>query len=440
MKLTIEKSIHLAEIPKDLRQDLISNFTLPNPKYIDAVKFKRQTCGIDRELKFYVTTLGGGLSLPRGAGSEIYKIASKVGKTEVLDNRHSLPDIDVQFNGVLRPYQQQAVDGILVKEQGVVEAGTGSGKTVMATATIAARKQPTLILVHTKELLYQWQNRIKTFLGIDAGLVGAGKFDIQPITIAIVNTARKHLNKLPQHFGHLVVDECHRVPSTLFTEVVTAFNAKYMLGLSATPYRRDGLSKLIGWYLGLHRVRVNMAVLHETGAVLHPEIVIRETNFRYSYADDYQKMISALVEDNNRNALIAGDIKQQSQKNGLSLVVSDRIDHLKELAARADTDHHLLTGKTSHKKRREIVKSLAGGNVRVLFSTLSLIGEGFDCPDMDALFLTTPIKFSGRLKQVVGRVLRPSEGKEPVVFDYLDSNVGLLNHQAKSRQKVFETM
>ena len=310
----------------------------------------------------------------------------------------------------------------------------------MASATIAARKQPTLILVHTKELLFQWQDRIKTFLGIDAGLIGAGKFDIQPITIAIVNTASKHLNKLPQHFGHLVVDECHRVPSTLFTEVVTAFNAKYMLGLSATPYRRDGLSKLIGWYLGLHRVRVNMAVLHKTGAILHPEIVIRKTNFRYSYSDDYQKMISALVEDDSRNALIAGDIKQQSQKNGLSLVVSDRIDHLKELAARTDTNHHLLTGKTSPKKRREIVKSLAGGNVRVLFSTLSLIGEGFDCPDMDALFLTTPIKFSGRLKQVVGRVLRPSEGKEPVVFDYLDSNVRLLSHQAKSRQKTFETM
>ncbi|MBU1138683.1 MAG: hypothetical protein KKA76_06885 [Proteobacteria bacterium] len=110
MKFTISNDIKLAEIPRGLFRDLTSNFTLPNPKYIDAVKFKRQTCGIDRELKFYATNPDGSLSLPRGAGSEIYKIAREKGKIEVIDKRHSLPDINVQFKGKLRPYQQQAVD------------------------------------------------------------------------------------------------------------------------------------------------------------------------------------------------------------------------------------------------------------------------------------------------------------------------------------------
>ena len=310
----------------------------------------------------------------------------------------------------------------------------------MALAVIAARRQPTIVLVHTKELLFQWQDRIKDFLGVEAGLVGGGNFDIQPVTVAIVNSAKKHQNELSQYFGHLIVDECHRVPSTLFTETVEAFSAKYMLGLSATPYRRDGLDKLIGWYLGMNWVQVNMGELKRGGDVLSPKIIKKKTDFRYWYDDDYSQMISALINDQARNSLVAHDINTQAEAGGLSLVVSDRVEHLKTLAGMTIGDHHILTGKTPQKKRQEIVRSLAKGDVRVLFSTLSLIGEGFDCPSMEALFLTTPIKFIGRLKQVIGRILRPAVGKIPQVYDYQDCNVGVLKHQAKSRDQVYATL
>ncbi len=258
--------------------------------------------------------------------------------------------------------------------------------------------------------------------------------------MAIVNSARKRLDELTPLFGHLVVDECHRVPSTLFTETVQEFPAKYMLGLSATPYRRDGLGKLIGWYLGLHRVAVDTATLKKTGAILRPEIITRSTDFMYRYDDNYQGMVSALVEDSNRNRLIAADIRaHQAEKGGLSLVVSDRTAHLEALAEIAGIGC-ILTGKIPAGKRRKIVEGLEKGEIPVLFSTLSLIGEGFDCPAMDALFLTSPIKFEGRLRQVVGRVLRPAEDKEPLVFDYEDIKIPLLARQARSRQQVFATM
>ena len=232
---------------------------------------------------------------------------------EIDDQRLMLPPCGYEFNGQLRPYQVQAVDGILGREFGVLEAGTGSGKTVMALAIIASRQQPTLVLVHTKELLYQWRDRIKTFLGIEAGLIGDGHLNIRPVSVGIVNTVRKQLDSLVERFGQVIVDECHRVPSTLFNEALRAFPAHYMLGLSATPYRRDGLDKIIAWYCGEHRAKVERTVLHEVGAVLRPKVHTVETGFDYWYADNYQDMVSALVKDKGRNELIAGCIDRGGQ-------------------------------------------------------------------------------------------------------------------------------
>ncbi len=443
MKFTVENNAILTSITRQLATSLMEVFTLKNKKFEDAEKFGRNTHDLEPYLSFWEKKYIEGqpaLVFPRGAANIVYQEALKIGKVKVNDRRRRLPENNITFQGTLRPYQHQAVQQILKRDFGVLEAGTGSGKTIMALSIIAERKQPTLILVHNKELLYQWRNKIKSFLGIEAGLIGDGKFNVQPITIGIVNTVKNHLHCLTEHFGHLIVDECHRVPSSLFTDAVTAFDSHYMLGLSATPYRRDGLSKLIGWYLGEHRVTVDIATLHQVGAVLRPKIINRETDFNYIYCDDYQDMISELVSNKPRNEMIAHDVKTQSSSGGLSLVVSDRVAHLNELATLCGTDHEILTGKTPAKKRREIVRNLHKGNIPILFSTLSLIGEGFDCPSMDTLFLASPIKFSGRLKQVVGRVLRPSESKEPLVFDYIDKRVGVLEYQAKARQKEYAHM
>lgn len=439
MKLIISNVITIIDAPTEFKAELEKSFTIPNPAFNDALKMGRYTGNLNPTLSFSRMDAKR-LILPRGAGRDILNAAKKYGRVEVIDNRLTLPEVDLEFRGTLRPYQHQAAHGAMAKDFSVLEAGTGSGKTVAGLAIIAYRKQPTLILVHTKELLYQWQERIKQFLGIEAGLIGDGKFQPQAITVAIVNSARKALDRLSDRFGHVVVDECHRVPSSTFSDVVTAFPSRYMLGLSATPYRRDGLGQLIDWYLGLHRQRVEMTILHEVGAVLRPKVITRPTRFWHNYQGDYSRMLTALTLNQERNELIATDIRQQAEQGGLSLVVSDRVAHLEILADLSGVDHYLLTGKTAAKRRQQIVASLAGGEAPVLFSTLSLIGEGFDCPAMDSLFLASPIRFSGRLIQTVGRVLRPAEGKEPLVFDYNDMNVGILKHQWKCRQKVFAGM
>ena len=440
-RLFLENTAVLETDNHDLRKAVEQELTISNPKYHEARKAGRYTGNIDPELRYFEALPGGRLEIPRGAARIAHHLAGNHGGLEIMDTRLELQPLQFQFSASLRPYQQQAVDGILGKEFGVLQSGTGSGKTVMALAIIAARQQPTLVLVHTKELLYQWRDRIQSFLGLDAGLIGDGQHQVKPITVGIVNTVKKHLEDLSPRFGHLVVDECHRVPSGMFTETVRAFPARYMLGLSATPYRRDGLGRIIGWYMGMYPVTVDAAVLKTTGSVLRPEIIKRVTDFRYQYRNDYPKMISALVKDPVRNQVIASDIDRRVQGGKLALVCSDRVAHLEGLADLCGAGSQVLTGKTPAKKRQEIVAALDSGEVKVLFSTLALIGEGFDCPSMDSLFLATPIKFKGRLIQTMGRVLRPGDGgKAPVIYDYQDMKVGVLRAQALHREKIYQTM
>lgn len=208
-----------------------------------------------------------------------------------------------------------------------------------------------------------------------------------------------------------------------------------MLGLSATPYRRDGLSCLIQYYIGETVHRVNPDHLEQIGAVLKPEIKWRDTYFRFPYNDNYHEMISALTSDEGRNQLIAGDVVKAAKGHGTGLVVSDRVEHLEtmmDLVERYDVKCRLLTGRTGKIERKQIVEELNNNEIQVLFSTISLIGEGFDCAGLHTLFLTTPIRFSGRLKQVIGRILRPESGKRSVIYDYVDP-VGVLKSSAKAR-------
>jgi len=361
---------------------------------------------------------------------------------KIDDRRRRLPEVDFSFQGELRPYQQEAVDTILRKHFGVLVAGTGSGKTVMALEVLALRRQPTLILVHSRELMYQWEERAGQFLGIRAGLIGDSKFAIRPLSIAIVNTARKRLDELAPCFGHLIVDECHRVPATLFTEVVKRFDSYFMLGLSATAYRReDGLTRLIYLYMGDRTHQVDPNELTASGAVLKPEFLQRTTGFKYVFRGNYQSLMNSLTKNEGRNQQIADDIYvEATETDGTILVVSDRVAHCQKLAmllAGKGLPANILTGKQSAAERSAIVASLHRGEVKVLISTLQLVGEGFDAAGLTTLFLTTPIKFTGRLRQVIGRILRPAAGKQAKVIDYADENVGVLRNSARIRRQAY---
>ncbi|MCK5194470.1 MAG: DEAD/DEAH box helicase family protein, partial [Desulfobulbaceae bacterium] len=200
--LAVAKECCLSGVTQSIIQNLQKKLTLINPKYRDAVKYGRWLGKkLKKELHFY-TMSGETICFPRGFGNESVRICRKYGiRLQIEDSRTIQPPQRIRFHGSLRPYQEQAVNAALARDFGVLEAATGSGKTVMAAAIIAQRSQPALILIHTKELLYQWKDRIRTFLSIDPGLIGDGHYHIAPVTVGLIHTVRKHLQTLPDHFG-----------------------------------------------------------------------------------------------------------------------------------------------------------------------------------------------------------------------------------------------
>lgn len=441
--LTIAANASLQHAPEELLATLRHELTVENPAYRNAQKYGRWVGKkMPRHLTFFEEA-DGLFCFPRGfARQAISHCRQQTGQMpEIVDQRRSLPPIELCFHGVLRDYQQQALTDIIKRDFGVLEAGTGSGKTIIALAVIASRRQPTLILVHTKELLYQWRERISQFLEVEAGLIGDGHCAVRPITVGIVNSARRQAAELAPCFGQICVDECHRVPASLFTDVVSSFDCRHALGLSATAFRSDGLTRLINFHLGDLAHRVPASTLHDSGAVLKPRYHLHQTSFRYGYRGNYAALLKALAANPERNQLIASHVAQAAaSRSGTALVVSDRVAHCEALASLLrdqGIETQVLTGQLPAEQRSAMVAGIHEGEVKVLISTLQLIGEGFDCPGLSTLFLATPIKFSGRLLQVVGRILRPDAGKQPEVHDYLDP-VNVLQASARSRQQVFD--
>ncbi|CAB5124518.1 Helicase-like:Type III restriction enzyme, res subunit:DEAD/DEAH box helicase-like [Olavius algarvensis associated proteobacterium Delta 3] len=450
MNVRISNQLALEGIPPELYQSLIDTLTLQNPKWVDNVRMNRWNRGVPRYLKFYHRGNQGRLFIPRGYIRQLFNQCRKIRESfKIDDRRRSLSEVHFAFSGALRPFQQRAVKDMGAKEFGTLSAATGSGKTVMALYLIARRRQPALIVVHTKDLAFQWIDRIESFLGVpraEIGLIGAGKHVIgKRITVSLVQSLYKCADEVSPHIGHLIVDECHRIPSRTFTEAVTEFDAKYMLGLTATPWRRDKLSKLIFWHLGDVHHEVNAGELVRSGDVLSAEVIFRASDFEpfHDPVNEYSQMLTELIADDVRNRMITDDVAEETRsREGVCLVLSDRKHHCENLRALLRYRHRieadLLTGDLSDDERRDVLERLNNGGVRVLVATGQLIGEGFDCPHLTSLFLTTPIRFSGRVLQYLGRVMRPAPGKEtPRVFDYVDVQVGPLVSAAKARQRVY---
>ena len=452
MKITITNNLRLKDVPPDIITSLTEKLKFVNPKWLENEKMGRWNRGTPKELRFYDKVGTSGLWIPRGYMRQLILLCRRHGVDyEIDDRRRSRPPVDFRFNGRLRPFQQTAVEEMLSRDFGTLSSATGSGKTIMALYMIARRKQPTLIIVHTRDLASQWSERIQEFIGIGPekiGMIGGGKKAVgEEITIALVQSLYKCVEDVAGNIGFLVVDECHRCPSRTFTEAVTGFDARFMLGLSATPWRRDKLSKLIFWHLGDVHHEVDKRHLIKTGDVLPAEIIIRETSFKpyFDPVTEYSKMLSELTADTDRNILIASDVARETADNtGICLVLSDRKAHCENLQAllkyRFKVSSELLTGDLNMEERRDVIGRLNQNKANVVIATGQLVGEGFDCRNLSTLFLATPIRFSGRVIQYLGRVLRPAPGKKVArVFDYVDIHVDTLTKAAMARQKVYRT-
>ncbi len=265
-------------------------------------------------------------------------------------------------------------------------------------------------------------------LGLDpaeVGMIGGGRYSIgERLTIALVQSLQDEIpDELIRHVGHLLVDECHHAPAETFARVVAQFPARHLLGLSATPYRRDGLDAVIGYFLGPITATMNEGALADR--LIKPRVIKRETGLAV-YGDSFTGLVSELTTDSARNALIVADVAHAVAEGRRCLLLSDRVDHVEELTTLLQAEGltaAALHGQKTKRQRAQAVADAGAGQLDVLVATCALVGEGFDCPRLDALFLATPISYEGRIVQYLGRVSRTAPGKrDAVVYDFVDGH------------------
>jgi len=418
-----------ADVPEALRWALCQRFTVRNPAYTEAEKYQRSTEDLEATLRYWSATPDGGLSLPRGAAEAVSLLCQEHGHQVAWDNHTLLaPEVDFTEHLPLSTAQEQAVAAVLRRRMGVLVAPAGAGKTTMAMVAIARRRQPALFLVHTRELAQQALRAAERVLGLDpgeVGMIGGGKWNIgERLTIALVQSLQAEIpDELAGHVGHVVVDECHHAPADAFSRVVGQLPARYLLGLSATPYRRDGLDAVIGYFLGPVVASMDERTLADR--LIKPHIIKRETGIS-PRGDSFTELVSRLTTTSARNALIVGDVADAVAAGRRCLVLSDRVEHAralttllqgKGLAAAA------LHGQQGKRQRAQVVAAAGAGELDVVVATCSLVGEGFDCPSLSALFLATPVSYVGRIVQYIGRVSRTAPGKtDALVYDYCDDH------------------
>lgn len=443
-------------IPGQLMDDIASTLTIENPAYEKAQKANRWTGNLDRYLTYYdVRPNDKGekfLVLPRGWLPSLLKLC-KVHRVRWTLRDYTLTCEPVSFESKiqLRDYQTPAVEAAIEKEGGVIVSPAGSGKTIMGLEIIARLRQPTLWITHTKELLHQAIDRAEEFLQVqkdEIGIMGDGKRTVgDRLTVGLVQTLVKGIpDELLNGVGTVILDECHHCPASCFLEVVSQFPAKYRFGLTATPYRKDGLTKPMFWVLGYTVYEVATDTLMDRGKVIRPDVQFVPTDFRYYYDEDFPAMVTALTENPGRNELIQKKLLPEATDGHFCMVLSERVAHchaLQELLSVAEPDisSAVLVGNVPKKKRQEIVESLRNKEIQVIFATNPLAEEGLDLPHLDRLFLTCPSRNKRKVVQAVGRIMRPADRKtDAVVFDFVDSEVGILASQGNSRRRMYEEL
>jgi len=460
LEMVLADQIYLAkqDLPPALRNRLIRLAAFQNPEFYRAQAMRLPTYDKPRVIAC-AEDCAQHIGLPRGCLEEVSAVLKELRiRSVVRDERFSGHPLAVGFRGELRAEQQAAAQALLAHDTGVLSATTAFGKTVIAAWLIAQRGVNTLVLVHRQQLLEQWVDRLATFLGLspkEIGRLGGGRKKLNgTLDVALMQSlVRKGVvDDRVADYGHLIVDECHHLSAHSFEEVARRTKARFVTGLSATVVRKDGHHPIIFMQCGPVRYRVDARQQAAARPFTH-QVIVRPTGFRSPFPPDedlrieFQKLQEALAHCDSRNRMICADVLEALDSGRSPLVLTERTEHLKALADQLR--QHVpqvitLQGGMGRKALREALSHLAepaapGG--RVLVATGKYIGEGFDDPRLDTLFLALPVSWRGTIAQYVGRLHRLHEGKREVrVYDYADLDVPMLSRMFDRRCQGYEAV
>jgi len=429
-------TIRREDNPKFNPADLIRKFTYPNPKYFQNERLGFSNYGVERDICLAELN-SDSLRLPRGLVSEVLNLYPGA----VIEDQTVLQPAGFGPSRIiLKDYQQDALTCLLEKNQGVLVAPPGSGKTVVGIELIIRRGQKTLVLAHTLDLLRQWQERFREFTDIEPGVIQGDRFEIRAVTIGMIQSLTRPLDEsFTNQFGLVLLDEAHHAPAATFQQLIDQFPARYRYGLTATPERQDGLDFIMTAVMGPVIHQVENAVLIGNGNILKPKIKVVHTRSYYPVVESYQELLVKLVKDPSRNRLIVDLISEEARAGHFCLVLSERVRHARELHRLFNETNHdvvsfVITGSDPKETRQQAIDAMNAGSGRVLFST-KLADEGLDIRRLDRLFLTCPVRAIGKVRQQIGRIQRTFPGKrDAVVFDFLDLN-SLAESQFNTRKR-----
>lgn len=444
-------------VPPPLVARLIRLAAFQNPEFYAAQAMRRSTHDKPRIISCAELT-SHHVALPRGCFDAALDLLDSLGITvRIEDRRLSGAVIPLTFTGALRSDQEIAITALLPHDTGVLAATTAFGKTILAIRMMAERGRNTLVLVHRRQLMDQWIERLTAFSNMprDAiGIIGGGRRKPKgQVDVALIQSlVRKgQVDDIVGNYGHLVVDECHHLSAVSFELVARRSKARYILGLSATVTRKDGHHPIIVMQCGPVRHRVDA----RSEAAKRPfdhVVQIRDTNFQLQATLDttfpsIQDVFREMVTDKARNDLIFDDVLRALEAGRSPVVITERTAHLEIIAKRLERfARHVvvLRGGQSEKQRRDVAARLAAipqAEERVIVATGRYLGEGFDDSRLDTLFLTMPIAWKGTLAQYAGRLHRLNDAKrEVIIYDYADMRVPVLARMASKRRVGYQAI
>lgn len=453
-------AVRRAGLPPSLLASLKHMASLANPEFYKNENLRISNWKTPRFVRCYVEDFEF-LYLPRAMAEKARDLVNAAGsRLEIVDRRPDPDRIDVRFVGSLRSGQSSAIADLSRHDHGVLEAPPGPGKTVIGCALIAHHRVPTLVLVDRSPLIEQWRERIAAVLDVDpsqVGQIGGGK--TKPtgvIDIAMMQTLARIDDAADRFAGYglVIVDEVHHAGAPTLERAVRRLPARRWLGLTATAYRRDGLGPIIFMHCGPKRHVIPMVRWSDPDQLTRT-VHVHTTGFKLPDGVDTSRpgaitsvVFNGLMQDQTRNKQLRDDVHEALARGRNCLVLARQTAHVEMIANLLyDLGHrpYVLHGSRKRKDLHELLTVLAdpplGGPPLLVVATDRYVGEGYDCPRLDALFLASPVSFKGSLVQYVGRALRTHPGKFDVeVHDYVDDEVGVLAAMWRRRARSYTQM
>ncbi|MEE9335148.1 MAG: DEAD/DEAH box helicase family protein [Granulosicoccaceae bacterium] len=450
--------IERMNLPQPLLYSIARLAAFSNPHWHELERVHRSTWNIARFVD-KSRLLARRVRLPRGCWDAVLDLLGLYSiELQVQDERNLGNSLDLRFMGELKPAQKTALHALLASDTGVLHAPPGFGKTVTAAAVISQRRCSTLVIVHTTDLLRQWQSRLAEFLSVeikDIGTIGGGrkrkltgKLDIAGVR-SLAKLDDDALDDVLGKYGQIIVDECHHAGAASHTRVLEAAHVRYVLGLTATPTRRDGLEPVVFMNCGPVRHRVSETDRKSIDRVLER---LEWPGVPDAPAEGLiQEVLSAVAGDVERTTMIATAVVDSWRQGRKVLVLTERrghivtlVDQIREIAGDSLLVPFVLHGKLTSRVRRETVAKLDAldeDQPRCLVATGKLIGEGFDHPPLDTVVFAMPFAWRGTLQQYLGRLARASKGKRDIrVIDVHDTGHPMLESMWRKRQKGYRAL